>query len=723
LTGTGDDTFLYTADGIWPNGWYSLNAGSPGNPGTGQLNPIGGDNRSYDVFYGQGTGNTLLMGNGNNALFLDDQYSPFPGGKAQPRIVDIQTIQAGVGNQVIDLTSPIYAYGDVTLVGGTGNDELWGSSGNDLIIGGTGNDLMYGGAGNDTLIAGIGNDSMDGGSGDDTYVFNPGFGTDTIVKDAATLGTADAIQFGAGISTGDITVTRSGMSLELTDATGTITVSDWFVAADQKVQSVTFADGTVWNAATLRKLSANPPTVAHPITNRTAAQGAAFSYTIPSNTFADPDSSIGDVLSYSVTLGNGSPLPSWLSFNPATRLLSGTPPANAVGTWSIEVTATDSVGLTASTTFQLTVSPVVSNATVSLNEDSSTVLTLFPVTTDANGNPITEQITTKPAHGTLTQNADGTWTYTPNQYYFGSDSFSYKVLDGTVSSNVATVKLTVSEVEIAPTLANSSLSLKEDSSESFNPLTAATDVNKAKLTASVVTGPANGTLTINSNGTWTYKPNQYFFGTDTFTYQVSDGTDESNVATVSITVNKIEIAPTLTASSLTLNENGTSILNPLANATDVNGDPLTASVVGNPSHGTITMNADGTWTYTPKANFYGTDSFTYHVFDGTDYSNTVTVSLKVNEIEIPPTLANSSIAVKKNSYVTVNPLTYATDVNGAKLTAIILTQPSNGTITVNSNGTWTYKPSANFTGTVVVTYEVSDGSADSNVGTMTFVVS
>jgi len=289
-------------------------------------------------------------------------------------------------------------------------------------------------------------------------------------------------------------------------------------------------------------------------------------------------------------------------------------------------------------------------------------------------------------------NADGTWTYTPKANFFGTDYFTYRVSDGTDYSNTATVKLTVNEVEIAPTLANSSLSLKEDSYENFNPLTAATDVNGSKFTAAVVSGPASGTLTVNSNGTWTYKPNQYFFGTDSFTYQVSDGTDVSNTATVSITVNEIEIAPTLTASSLTLNENGTTVLNPLANATDVNGVPPTGSIVGNPSHGTVTVNADGTWTYTPKANFFGTDSFTYRVFDGTDCSNTVTVSLKVNEVEIPPTLANSSVSVKKNSSVSVNPLSAATDVNGAKLTAAIVTQPADGTITVNSNGTWTYKP-------------------------------
>lgn len=115
----------------------------------------------------------------------------------------------------------------------------------------------------------------------------------------------------------------------------------------------------------------------------------------------------------------------------------------------------------------------------------------------------------------------------------------------------------------------------------------ATDVNGDPITASIVTAPAHGTVTQNADGTWTYTPTGYFYGTDTFTYMVSDGVDNSNVATVTLNVAKVEIPPTLADSSMDLNELGSATLYPLASATDVNGDPLTASIITGPTNGTV----------------------------------------------------------------------------------------------------------------------------------------
>ena len=368
------------------------------------------------------------------------------------------------------------------------------------------------------------------------------------------------------------------------------------------------------------------------------------------------------------------------------------------------------------------IAPTLANSSASLNELGSTTLNPLANATDVNGDPLTASIVAGPTHGTVTQNADGTWTYTPTGYSYGTDTFSYVVNDGTDNSNVATVTLNVAKVEIAPTLVNGSANLNELGSTTLNPLANATDVNGDPLAASIVTGPAHGIVTQNADGTWTYTPTGYFYGTDSFSYVVNDGTDNSNVATVTLNVAKVEIAPTLTDSSANLNELGSTTLNPLNNATDVNGDPLTASIVAGPAHGTVTQNADGTWTYTPTGYFYGTDTFTYIVSDGTDNSNVATVTLNVAKVEIAPTLANSSASLDEDGNTVLKPLAAATDVNGDPLTASVVTQPAHGKITVNADGTWTYTPNQYFYGTDTFTYSVSDGIDSSNVATVTLNV-
>ncbi len=201
--GDGNDTLRMSIDGTWTSGVVASNSGSPGHAGTGQRASLAGMNRSYDVFQG-GAGVDILVGTlGNDALFLDDSISPFPGSSG-PRISGVEVIDGGAGNDIIDLTSSRYAYGDVTLLGGSGNDTLWGNSGNDVLQGGTGNDSLAGGAGNDT------------------YGYNVGDGTDT-VTDTAVPGQGNVLKFGSGVTLDNIILTYSGNLLQIrTGASGDV---------------------------------------------------------------------------------------------------------------------------------------------------------------------------------------------------------------------------------------------------------------------------------------------------------------------------------------------------------------------------------------------------------------------------------------------------------------------------------------------------------------------
>ena len=158
--GSGDDTLMYNADSTWSG--YSAH-----NVETGENVGIAGSNRSNDVFDG-GDGHDTIEGTaGDDTLFLDDGFSDFASTK-QARIQDVEEINMGDGNDIVDMTSSTYTYDQgIAVNGGDGNDTIWTSTGDDQINGGAGNDSMYGGDGHDTLtfLAHQGSDVVDGGEG------------------------------------------------------------------------------------------------------------------------------------------------------------------------------------------------------------------------------------------------------------------------------------------------------------------------------------------------------------------------------------------------------------------------------------------------------------------------------------------------------------------------------------------------------------------------------
>ena len=160
-----------------------------------------------------------------------------------------------------------------------------------------------------------------------------------------------------------------------------------------------------------------------------------------------------------------------------------------------------------------------------------------------------------------------------------------------------------------------------------------TDADGDSLTAAKVSDPANGTLTLNADGSFTYTPNAGFSGGDSFTYTADDCPSSSNVATVTITVNAApNAAPVAVDDSYSTDVNTPlTVADPgvLTNDTDADLDLLTAVKVTDPAHGAVTLNAEGGFTYTPTTDYYGSDSFTYKANDGTTDSNVATVTIDV----------------------------------------------------------------------------------------------
>ena len=148
------------------------------------------------------------------------------------------------------------------------------------------------------------------------------------------------------------------------------------------------------------------------------------------------------------------------------------------------------------------------------------------------------------------------------------------------------------------------------------------------LTAVVVSGPANGNLALNADGSFTYTPNTNFFGTDAFTYAANDGRGVSTPATVSITVTPVNDAPVAAADTATTNINTPVTINILANDSDVDHDQLRVAVTV-PGNGSVLLNSDNTITYTPNPGFVGSDSFDYTISDGDSATATATVTVHV----------------------------------------------------------------------------------------------
>jgi large repetitive protein len=378
--------------------------------------------------------------------------------------------------------------------------------------------------------------------------------------------------------------------------------------------------------------------------------------------------------------------------------------------------------------------PVANDDNYSVNEDSTLTIAAPGVLgndTDVDGDTLTASVVAGPAHGSLTLNSDGSFSYTPNADYNGPDSFTYKANDGTTSGNTATVNITVNSVNDAPVAADDNYTVNEDTTLTIaapGVLANDSDVDSTNLTSAVVVGPTHGSLTLNTDGSFSYTPNANYNGSDSFTYQASDSQTNSSTATVNITVNPVNDAPVGVNDSYNVNEDTTlNVTAPgvLGNDSDVDGDALTAILASGPVNGTLTLNSDGSFSYTPNANYNGSDNFTYKPNDGTVDGTPVTVTITVNSVNDAPVAVNDSYTANEDTALLISApgvLGNDTDVDGDTLTAVVVNNPTHGTLTLNSDGSFTYTPDANYNGSDSFTYKPNDGTTDGNTATVNITV-
>ena len=221
-----------------------------------------------------------------------------------------------------------------------------------------------------------------------------------------------------------------------------------------------------------------------------------------------------------------------------------------------------------------------------------------------------------------------------------------------------------------------------------------------------VTDPAHGTASHDGSSV-TYVPDSGFTGTDTFYYTISDGFGGSDVAAIAVRVNA---APQPAHDAASTMEDQAATIDVLANDTDPDGDTLTVTGAGAPAHGTAAVNADGSISYVPTANFHGTDSFSYSVSDPSGATATAVVTVTVTPVNDPPAAQDDAAACAKNREVTVDVLANDSDVDGDALSVQSIGRAANGSVTIRSDGSVRYRPRKGFTGTDTFAYTVSDGN-------------
>ena len=343
--------------------------------------------------------------------------------------------------------------------------------------------------------------------------------------------------------------------------------------------------------------------------------------------------------------------------------------------------------------------------------------------TDAESDPLSSTLVVAPSHGLLILNLDGSFTYIHDGSETTSDTFSYQVNDGNGGTDTATVNLTINPVNDAP-VANDDFVLLAEGGTYSDPglgvVTNDTDIEGDTLTATLVTGPSNGVVTLNPNGSFSYTHDGSETTVDSFTYRIDDGNGGTATATVFVTITPVNDAPVAVADSFTVMEGGTfgaPIPGVLTNDTDGEGDSLSAILLNQPSHGTVTISNDGSFIYVHDGSETTADSFTYLISDGNGGTDIGTVNVTVLPVNDAPIPSDDDYETRIDKSLTIQPadgvLANDFDAEGDALTSTLVSSPTNGIITLNPDGSFDYTPDTGFYGFDSFTYTVTDGQLTS----------
>jgi gliding motility-associated-like protein len=288
----------------------------------------------------------------------------------------------------------------------------------------------------------------------------------------------------------------------------------------------------------------------------------------------------------------------------------------------------------------------------------------------------------------------------------GTYVFRWTVSSGVCSVNTDDMSLTVAN---CPPVALDDIEFTlEDTPITSTVIPNDSDPENDTLVFTLLSNPSNGTVVFNIDGTYTYSPDTNFNGIDIFTYYVCDPFGLCDTADVVINISPGNDGP-VAIDDIDSTLEDTPVTGTVAtNDYDLDGDTLIFTLLTSTSNGTITFNNDGTYTYIPNTNFTGQDTLVYYVCDPNPLCDTAIVIITVISGNDPPVAIDDSVSTNEDTPVTGTVAPNDFDVDNDSLTFTVITGVTNGTIIFNNDGTYTYTPDTNFTGTDTLTYIVCD---------------
>ncbi len=340
-----------------------------------------------------------------------------------------------------------------------------------------------------------------------------------------------------------------------------------------------------------------------------------------------------------------------------------TPEINYFGTASFDYTVSDGHGGEATTTATLAINPV-NDAPLALGETlaaTEDTVTLTPQAlllandTDVEGETLSITAVANGQHGSVSLDADGTLRFTPEANFHGQASFDYTVADTSGGESTATALLDIAAVNDVPVATGERMALDEDATAVIAAsllLANDTDADSAtdgdSLAINSVTGARHGSVSLLADGSVQFVPEANFFGEAAFDYTVNDAMGATATTTSYLDIAAVNDAPLVTDDYFVTDRDTVNFIAPatlLANDTDVEGDALSISAVGNAQHSSVSVEADGTLRFTPEAGYTGEATFDYTVSDGGDSAGArVHLDVQANQPPVAVTIAGVSFA-------------------------------------------------------------------------------
>ncbi|HHX8442524.1 TPA: tandem-95 repeat protein [Vibrio diabolicus] len=418
----------------------------------------------------------------------------------------------------------------------------------------------------------------------------------------------------------------------------------------------------------------------------------------------------GDDKVVSLDTNNG-PANGTVSVNPDGSV-TYTPNDNYHGADSFTYIVT-SGGVSESTTVNVDVTPVndapvAKDDTAVTDEDTPVTIDVLPNDTDVDGDTLSIQSASVPEAQGKVEIVDGKLVFTPAENFHGDAEITYTVTDGSLTDQ-ATVNVTVNAVNDTPVVESNiaDQTLAEDFTPyTINLNTAFSDVDNVDGELSFsVSGNSNIQVAI-VNGIATFTPTADWNGSEALTFTATDPSGESVSQTVNFTVAPVA---DIVADNATVAEDTPTTIKVLGNDTFEGDDKVVSLDTNNgPANGTVSVNPDGSITYTPNDSYHGTDSFTYIVTSG-GVSESTTVNVDVTPVNDAPVAKDDTAITDEDTPVTIDVLPNDTDVDGDKLSIESTSVPKEqGTVEV-VNGKLVFTPAENFNGDAEITYTVTDG--------------